>query len=72
MREPNCSRSIVQSTVSASSRRIAPTQRAAMWIRSSTNHSFCSSSPSPTMPGPPSTASAGSSQSNRMVGWPCG
>ena len=63
MRWPNCSRSVAQATASSSSRRIAPTQRAAMWMRSSMNHSFWSSPPRPIMPSPPSTASAGTSQS---------
>ena len=36
-----------------------------MWMRSSTNHAFCCSPPWPTASGPPSTASAGTSQSKR-------
>ncbi len=66
MRTPPCSRDSVHATVSSSSRRIAPTQRAAMWMRSSTNHMFCSSAPLPIISSPPSTASAGTSTSNRM------
>ena len=32
---------------------MAPTQRAAMWMRSSTNHMFCSSAPRPIISSPP-------------------
>jgi hypothetical protein len=69
---PNCRRSVAHAVVSSSSRRMAPTQRAAMWMRSSMNHAFCCSPPWPTASGPPSTAVSGTSQSNAMVGWPSG
>ena len=66
---PNCQRPSHQATVSSRRRPIAPTQRAAMWMRSSTNQAFCCSPPRPAISGPPRIASGRSTQSKRTVGW---
>ena len=50
IRPPNCSRWSAQSVPSSISLSHAPTQRAAMWTRSSMNHSPVSSKPRPRSP----------------------